>query len=66
MHGIFHGPLNANLAPTPPQATYEEAEANYLKAMELNPTFVDSSFALGELYQAMKRVEEAGQAPTPF
>eukprot|EP00669_Euglena_mutabilis_P000833 TRINITY_DN1107_c0_g1_i1.p1 TRINITY_DN1107_c0_g1~~TRINITY_DN1107_c0_g1_i1.p1 ORF type:complete len:229 (+),score=23.89 TRINITY_DN1107_c0_g1_i1:18-704(+) len=44
---------------TPPQATYEEAEANYLKAMELNPTFVDSSFALGELYQAMKRVEEA-------
>ena len=49
----------AMLFATPPESTYEEAEKYYLKAAELDPTFVDNAFALGELYVAMKRKEDA-------
>ena len=44
---------------TPPDSSYEEAEPYYLKASEIDPTFVDNAFALGELYEAMKRKEDA-------
>eukprot|EP00667_Euglena_gracilis_P020518 EG_transcript_22242 len=44
---------------TPPESTFEEAEKNYLKAVELNPSFMDSAYALGEVYEAMKRKADA-------
>eukprot|EP00668_Euglena_longa_P043500 GGOE01057909.1.p1 GENE.GGOE01057909.1~~GGOE01057909.1.p1 ORF type:complete len:236 (-),score=45.78 GGOE01057909.1:142-828(-) len=43
----------------PPESSYEEAEQNYLKAAQLCPTFMDNVFALGGLYEAMKRKEDA-------
>lgn len=44
---------------SPPESTFEEAEKNYLKAVELNPSFMDSAYALGEVYEAMKRKADA-------
>lgn len=44
---------------TPPESTYEEAEGFYLKASEIDANFLDNAFALGELYAAMKRWEDA-------
>lgn len=43
----------------PPEATFEEAEANFLKAAELNPAFLDNAYALGDLYTEMKRKADA-------
>eukprot|EP00668_Euglena_longa_P000552 GGOE01000683.1.p1 GENE.GGOE01000683.1~~GGOE01000683.1.p1 ORF type:complete len:235 (+),score=69.05 GGOE01000683.1:103-705(+) len=44
---------------TPPESSYEEAEKNFLRAAQLNPSFMDSAYALGEVYTAMKKKEDA-------
>eukprot|EP00667_Euglena_gracilis_P023446 EG_transcript_26477 len=44
---------------TPPESSYEEAEAHYLRAAELDPLYQDNTFALGQLYEAMKRKQDA-------